>query len=189
MKRLFLTVLSLSLAFGAIAQKKFDGTIVYAMEVLTEGIDPQQASMMPTEKTLLMKGDKVKELTEAAFGTIQTFIDSKTIESTTCMDIMGNRMAFKLDKANIEEMKKKSTVFEYNFTSETKEILGYKCKKAVASNEDEEVEFTIWYCEDLPKLMTQDGETYDKINGMLMEYTTILFGGVEMKCTAKSIKA
>ena len=186
--------LILALAIGcvslsAVAQKKFEGSIVYAMEVNSTDIDPQQAAMMPTEKTTTVKGDLVKESMEAAFGSVNTIINTKEMESNTFMDIMGNKMAFKLDKAMIEKMREKKPKMEIKLAPETKTIAGYNCKKAIAKNTEDNTTVDIWYTEELPKVGNMEGEMYKEINGMLMEFVAAGMGATEMKMTAKKVTA
>lgn len=184
--------LILALAIGCIslsatAQKKFEGTIIYSMEVNGTDIEPQQAAMMPTEKTTTVKGDMVKESMEAAFGSINTIINTKEMESNTFMDIMGNKMAFKMDKAMLDKMREKKPKMEVTFGPETKTIAGYTCKRAIAKNTEDNTQTSIWYTEELPRVSNMEGELYKDINGLLMEFVASGMGGTEMKFSAKKV--
>lgn len=190
MKRIALIALAfVALSAVATAQKKFEGTILYALEINTADMDPTRAAMMPTEKTTTIKGDWVKEQLEAAFGTINSVIDTKNEESTTFMDVMGNKMAFKLNKAQLDKMREKKPKMEITLAPETKTIAGYTCKKAIAKNTEDNTTVDIWYTEELAPIMNAEGNMFKEIKGLLMEFHSEMMGGVDMKVTAKKLTA
>jgi GLPGLI family protein len=75
------------------------------------------------------------------------------------------------------------------FTKHKKEIIGFECKKAIASFPGSGIEsFDIWYTEEL-QLEKPNGKTpYQKIPGVLLEFNTIM-GNANMHMVANRFDA
>jgi GLPGLI family protein len=107
------------------AQKTFEGSIVYTIDVNGDGLPEQAKQMMAgSEMTVSMKGEKSR--TDLKMGPQQTITiaDAKTKITYTLLDMMGQK--YKIN-SKADEKKPDVTVKEL---PETKDIAGYKCNKA-----------------------------------------------------------
>jgi GLPGLI family protein len=106
------------------------------------------------------------------------------------MDIpmMGEKVAYKQTKEEIEEAEAmmEENKPEYNETGETKEILGYTCKKVdVEMGEDI---FPIYYTNEINiEGNSNDSGQFPGIDGVILEYT-VAQQGMVMKFTATEVK-
>lgn len=189
-KTLFLLAALALSASSVIAQKgkDFEGKIVYELSFPGLEIDANSAAMLPKESTVYIKGGKSR--TEMSMGmgmTNTTITDSKTKTATVLYDMMGNKMAIKMTEAEMKENKPKAepTVTELN---ETKEIAGYKCKKAeIKLNDAENTVMYVYYTPEIGnKDMNWGQNTLKGINGFPMEFETKQ-QGMTMKFVVKTV--
>lgn len=188
MKALFLSAaLVLASFFTVSAQKQFKGTLTYTMEA-TGDVDPQQAAMMPSEIKVQANDSLVKSTMEAAFGSIVNMTNTKSVQNTTYMDIMGNKMMLSMDKSQIEEMEKKAPKMTYTATKEEKEIAGLKCKKYIATNTEDNTTSDIWVNEEYSNVSTSMSRVFTGVSGLVMEFSSNKMGGLPMKITISKVK-
>ena len=189
MKKLITTVAILCCAF-TYAQK--EGSVTYVMTM--EGLPPEQAAMMGEMETKISFKDK-KTVTEMAsmMMSYKTLTDENG--SLTIMDQMGNKFFTRMSKADIDKMseadKDKEPKIEY--TSETKSIAGYECKKAIVTGagKEGEVKMDVWYSEKVPYVSQggggrKGGEMFKGLKGMPMEFS-IKQGPMNVKMIAKEV--
>lgn len=188
MKNLIAVCVALAIALPTFAQKKFEGTVVYGLEY--QDLPAEMAmmeAMLPDEMTTQIKGDKTRIEQSLGMGMSQvTIMDTKKESGVLLMDMMGKKMAVEMSKEEAEKMNKKSGDAEkpeFKYLDETKEIAGYKCKKAVATIKGAG-DMEVYYTEDLPAGMSKH---YEGLKGFPLEYT-IDAGQFKMKITAKSVK-
>ena len=144
MKKLFLSMIAVAGMLAAQAQVK-EGSITYAVNF--EGLPPEQAVMMKgTELKVYFKDKKSRsEFTNAFINTI-TITDENT--QTTLMDQMGQKIFYKMNKADMEKESKKNPEPKITYTEEKKTIAGYECKKAIVETKNEKGEVQkvdVWY--------------------------------------------
>lgn len=180
--------MAVAIALPTFAQKKFEGTVVYGLEY--QDLPPEMAAMsamLPDEMTTMIKGEKSRVEQSLGMGMSQvTITDSKKENGTLLMDMMGKKMAVEMSKKELEDLNKKGGKDkkpEFKYLDETKEIAGYKCKKAIAVIEGAG-EMVVYYTEELPAGVSKH---YEGLNGFPLEYT-IDAGQFKMKVTAKSVK-
>lgn len=148
MKNLTLFIAFIIVGFSSIAQD-FEGTITYGMTY--ENLSPQvkpQAGMLPKSAKLEIKGEFSKTTTPSAMGGEIVIIQNITTENTLqLMNMMGMKIATPI---SAEEKKKLQgeAKNEIEYTDETKEILGYSCKKAIVTDKDG-IETEVYYTEEL----------------------------------------
>jgi len=162
MKNITLAIAFLLSSFSIIAQD-FEGTITY--EMVYENLSPQikpMAGMLPKSSTVEVRGELSKTTTPNAMGgEINVIINSTTPETLTLMNLMGQKYATKMNSEDIKDEEKPEIVY----TDETKEILGYDCKKAVATDkEGNEVE--VYYTEEIDVKVSN---SVDGIKGFPMQ--------------------
>ncbi len=126
------------------AQKSFEGTIVFVIDVNGDGLPDQVKQMMAgSEMTVCMKGEKSR--TDLKMGPQQTITigDAKTMTSFTLLDMMGQK--YKIN-AKPDDKKPDITVKEL---TETKEIAGYKCNKAEITAVGSPEPMTVYYTSEI----------------------------------------
>jgi hypothetical protein len=172
------------------AQKKSknaEGKIVY--EITLDGeVEGMMAAMLPSDIVMKFKGSKCRTEMATAMAENITLSDQKDPSSgLILLDVMGSKYAMKVDPAKVEEQKKSLPEFEVIASTETKEIAGYKCKKAIMKNKSNNEETYIYYSEELPYLENSLTSQYKNISGMPLEFNTKL-NGITMTIRAKSIE-
>ncbi|MFT6166178.1 MAG: GLPGLI family protein [Vicingaceae bacterium] len=162
MKNITFVIAFLLSSISIIAQD-FEGTITYQM--VYENLSPQikpMAGMLPKSSTVDVKGELSKTTTPNAMGgEINVIINSTTGETLTLMNLMGQKYATKMTTDDIKDEDKP----EIEYTEETKDILGYTCSKAIATDkEGNEVE--VYYTEEIDVKVSS---SVDGIKGFPMQ--------------------
>lgn len=176
-----------------LAQKKgkaFTGTIEY--ELKYEGMDPAQEAQMPKAITTIIKENKSKTVLDAGMYAMNTITDGDNETLLIYLDIMGQKMAYRQTKAEIDKAQEGAIKPTVKLTDETKQIAGYTAKKAEVTIIDEETleenVTIIWYTDEIeisPK--ANFANQHDGIDGFPLE--TISKGNdVTQIMTAISVK-
>ncbi len=187
MKNILLTCSLSVLCFATFfAQKTFEGTIKYKIEY--NEIPDEMAgyeSMLAKEMIIKIKGNKSRTEQSTAMGTSVNIADGNKKTVTTLMNMMGNKIAIVMTEEEVNKKNNTKTTSKITYTSETKKIAGYNCKKAIvpASNDDDKM--TIYYTDKInpPKI----GEIYKGLKGFPLQYE-MKDQGLEMTVTATEIK-
>ena len=169
---------------------EFSGVIVYNITYPDGDMDPQMVAMMP--KTMKMKVKGAKSRTEISMGmgnTIAIF-DGETKTGVTLMDIMGQKFAMKITSDEIEKELEDQPDIDINVTSETKEIAGYSCKKAIVKVKDgkDETEMVVYFTKELGTggINYNNNPVFKDIDGVMLEYA-IAEKEINMTFTAISV--
>lgn len=170
-----ISVLLLFIAFAIISKaQNFEGIITYkvTVDIKDSATLAQTQGQIPTEMKQFVKGTKVKveQITPAMSTSVIS--DIKTKESIIMMDMFGTKTAFKQTKEEFEKQQSQTSESEVEFTNETKEIAGYKCKKAIIKSEGQAIE--VFYSDEVK--MDEDVyffNTFSKIKGLLFEYSIV----------------
>lgn len=163
------------------AQAEFEGIVHYSVSYETENESLRSMlSMLPSQSTLLVKGDQIRFNQEIAGGGKQSFIvDNSSQSSILLMNFLGQEFQVRLEKDEVlqlEQIKEMKLVS----TEKTKEIHGYACKNVMAISETDTLE--IYYTSDisappvLPQFASIDGLPlyYEMKKGEIyMKYTCI----------------
>jgi GLPGLI family protein len=191
MKKFYLFFLSLA-AIAAFSftnsTSDFEGKIVYSISVDGGNLPPEAKAMFEgSEMTTYIKDMKSRTDMTMGFQNPTTIRDGKTKTSVLLMEIMGNKYKIKNDESTAKQPD--ATV---KYSDETKEIAGYKCKKA-------EITFTdktgtaqssiIYYTEEISNHMGFDkrNSPFKDIKGMPLEFEVQAQRGMTMKMSAKSV--
>jgi hypothetical protein len=173
---------------GAHAQTKLDeGSIVFELTLTDNDLDPQVASMMPKEMTMVFKGDKSKTEMKMSIGTFTIIYDAKAKTLSTLMDMMGQKMVMKLTEEDMEKQKGKEKKTTIKYLDDTKMICGFNCHKAEVTVEGEKDKQIVYYTKDIvAKNANAMKGGLKGIDGFPMEYVMDM-QGIGTKMTAKSI--
>jgi hypothetical protein len=170
---LFVAILVMSLSGCSVFQggsDSFEGHIKYNIEY--EGdIDEASRAQLPTSVKDYYKGSKLRKEQETAMFSMYQIINSANKEVIILMDMMGQKIAYKQDKEEMEEAMEEMGDPEVRETGETKEILGYTAKKVEVELEDN---IFSGYVTDEISLEADHNWAgqFNGVKGVLLEYTT-----------------
>lgn len=164
-----LMITATCIAFGAAAQQT-KGQVSYDVFVTSD--DPQSAAYVDQmkESTMELFFDEGKIRSELFLGDFMTTttINRKENDSTlTLVDGMMGKIATKVTENDLDDerklalSKRKIDLIE----GETKEVMGYNCKKAIITTEDEN-ETVVWYTEELLPTYRYGQYLYEEIPGV-----------------------
>jgi GLPGLI family protein len=172
------------------AQEKIkEGKITFEITINNaEEMNDQMLAMMPKEMIMYFKGEKSRGELEMMGGKVITLTDGKSGESTTFMDLMGKKQAIKTSKEESEKEKAGMGDYEVKHSDETKEIAGYKCKKATVVYKDSEksAPIEVWYTTEL-EASNSAKYAWKGIDGFMMEFL-VDQKGMSMKFTCTEVK-
>jgi GLPGLI family protein len=168
--------------------KEFKGVITYKITVEGSGVTDEMKNMMPKTMTMTIKGNKARSEMIMSMGKTISITDGDTKETITLMDMMGQKIAIKSNYEEIQAEMAKSPEVKVEITSETKDILGYVCKKAIVTNTKDDTEIYVYYTEELgSNALNFDNPQFKDINGAMLEFE-IPNEMFSMKFTAVSIE-
>ncbi len=175
MKNLFkqtflLSVLLVFLSSGIYA-KDFKGVVTYKVTLEGSQVNDQMKAMMPKTMTLTIKGNKAKVEMITGMGKTVSITDGDTKTTIALLDMMGQKIAIKTTAEEIQKEINQAGDVKVEVTSETKEICGYTCKKAIIRVEKEEQEIIAYYTEELGNSsLNFDNPQFKDINGVMLDY-------------------
>lgn len=188
MKKTFISGLFL-LAFitSTSAQKRItEGTISYDIVINTGEADPKIADMFDGAVSMVyLKANKSRSELVSSLGTQSTIVDGKTGNATVLKEYGETKYMITMTADNWKESNQKYEGVSFTYLEEYKEILGYKCQKAIGKLKDGS-EFTVYYTPDLvPE--NKDFQYANKgLPGLAMEYESSL-GKIKMVYTVSKI--
>lgn len=192
MKKINLFFLSTAIFFAFAftgASAVFEGKITYEVNVEGENMPPEAMAMFAgSESTIYIKGSKSRSDMTMGFQSTTTISDAKTGTSVSLLEMMGNKYKIKSEP----EKDEKTPDVTMKYLDETKEIAGYKCKKAemtYKSETGEQAVSAIWYTEEISNYLGNDKRSsrFKGIKGMPLEYEMSMERGMKMKMTAKTV--
>jgi GLPGLI family protein len=166
----------------------FEGKIEFEIKN-EEKSDPKMSMMMPKKSSMFVKNGNIRMEMDMAMGMKSASItDGKTGNTTTLMDLMGQKYAISSNKddAFMKKQQEKMKV-SVTQTDEKKTIAGYTCQKAIVSFTDtistSETSLTVWYTKDLNFGNKHVQGPFASIEGSMLEYS-ISQSGFGMQFTA-----
>jgi GLPGLI family protein len=149
MKNFTLAVVILLSGLSVSAQK-FEGTITY--EMVYENLSPQikpQVGMLPKSSVMHVKDNLTKTLTPNAMGGEIVIIQNTTTDETLqLINMMGSKIATQMTSGEKKELRGEVEKPEIKYTEKSKQILGYTCKNAIATDKNGN-EIEVYYTEEL----------------------------------------
>lgn len=151
--------------------KEFKGVVTYKISIEGSGVTDEMKAMMPKTMTMTIKGNKAKMEMIMSMGKTTTITDGDSKSSISLMDMMGQKIAIKMTSEEITKELTDAPETKVELTSETKDILGYLCKKAIITSVEDDIEMTVYYTEELgTKELNFDNPQFKDINGLMMEF-------------------
>lgn len=154
-KTIFSVIAAVSIGAAALAQKT-EGHVSYNVEFSSKQPEVQMQLGMLQGSKLEMYFTEGRSRTEMKVGMIMqttTIVDTKKKETLTLLSGMVGQKAI-AEPLNTSADAPKPTV---ELINETKEIAGYKCKKAIISDEEGN-SYDFWYTEEIKAI--GDGQKY-----------------------------
>jgi GLPGLI family protein len=151
-------------------------------------MNDQMLAMMPKEMVVYFKDDNSRGEMDMMGGKVITITDGKSGETISCMDLMGKKQAIKTTREDADKERAKMGEYEVKLSDETKELAGYKCKKATIVFKDVEKSepIEIWYTKDL-EIKNSEKYSWKGIDGYMMEFS-VNQKGMGMKFTCTDVK-
>jgi len=195
MKKLFnnalLIVIFVSLvitSYSGSAQKKFRG--ILTTQYSYSGMDAATIAMLPKVKTVMIYDNLLKEITDYGMAKMEQILngDAKTI--TILVDQPGDKKYVKFTPEESKSLSEKATDIKINYTTETKTIAGYTCKKAIITYKNEDgaaLADTVYYSEELGGEALNVGSKYEGLKGLPVEYK-VKEGELTISITISEVK-
>lgn len=189
MKKMFLVVVIMLTTILSGHAQMTEGKVFYDMEFTSDDSDMAMAIMM-------MQGSKLKiyfqnEATRSdvhmgAAMDMTTIVNenSKEVLMLMSMPMMGIKFAIPstTDELNKNNEEAEDNKLDIRLINEKKEILGYKCKKAIGTDKDGN-EAYFWYTEEIEVNKKGQGYLREEVPGYPLEYE-IMQNGMKVKITA-----
>lgn len=167
--------------------KDFTGVVVYNISYDMENMDPQMASFLPKTMKMTLKPPMSRSEVIMGMGTTTSIFNADTKSGLTLMDMMGQKLAVKISPEDVNKELTDGGEVEVVETGETKDILGYSCKKVLVKVKDLENDLVVFYTEELSGgFENSDNPIFKDIKGMMLEFT-MSENGMNMHFTAVNI--
>lgn len=167
--------------------KDFTGTIVYNISYDMENMDPQMSSFLPKTMKLTVKAPMSKSEVIMGMGSNVSIFNSDERSGVNLIDMMGQKFAVKVSSEDVDKEFAKAGEVEVIHSDETKDILGYSCKKAVVKTKESGNELTVFYTEELSSgLENSNTPLFKDIDGMMLEFS-MNQNGINMHFTAVNV--
>ncbi len=164
-----------------------EGEIVYTINYPFEDSTQLMFDMMPAEMNYYFDENHTKSEISAGMGLFKsayiTDLDKKSLKQTVKMLNKKHQSQFK--KKTFEEINPAYANLEIKETGNTKTIAGFECKEVMVSLQNKK-SYNIYYSTELGKPFPNLGTPYEKIPGVLMQYTIENFG-LTMEFIAESV--
>lgn len=189
MKKIFLSILIIAFTILTFNAQSKEGYIKYKIDMSSENTEIQMglAMMSGSEMEISFKGENSRMvLNMGSFMTIETITKNNEDILLMMSGMMVGSTAVRTTKLELESTNDTDDL-SVKFESETKEILGYSCKKAVVF-EGEGIGLIFWYTE---KMDMPDNEMLNAnglVPGVILEFESNE-GEMNMAFTAIEVKS
>ncbi len=190
MKNLLRTALLLLLIapFAALrAQQVYgEGTVTYNIVVNTGNNETKAADLLDgaTQK-LYFKGVNTRTELSSILGKTITLHDSKQGNAVVMNEYGEQKILIRMSKDDYEDRNGKYAGIQFEYLPETKKILGYNCKLAIAKLKDGST-FRVYYATDLVFQNKDYGPQFKNLPGFPLEYESEL-GKMKVTCIADKV--
>ena len=166
----FIIMIFLS-AFTVKAQKIIsEGTLVYNISIQTGSNEPKMADMLDgATTTIYIKGSQSRSDLVSGLGSEVTIYDSKKGSGVILKDYSGQKLMITLTKDDWDKKNSKYEGITFETTTETLEISGYNCKKAIAKLRDGS-SFVVYYTPELEVANKDYDSQFKNLPGLALQY-------------------
>jgi len=152
---------------------KTEGVIEYKVTYPKMDKTNFMLDFMPTEMKMYFKDDKYITSVSAGMGTFKTnFVcDQAQDEFFQLVKLMNKKYALKLKGEEIPATLQVLPSYNIEFVDDAKEILGYMCKKAIVTvNNEGHDAFTVYYTNEIKIQNPNWCNQFAPIDGVMLEY-------------------
>ncbi len=179
----FIAAVIFCCSFAFVNAQDFEGEIIYKIEYGQLPDQPGIENFLPKELKNSIKGGKTRM--DQSFGESGNsqfvVIDDENQRGFVASHMMGQKMIINISEEDMKASTESYQNAEVEYLDEYKDILGYKCQKAVLSQEG--VTTTLYVTEKLPNKASRQ---FMRLKGMPLEITTSQ-EALEIIMTATSI--
>jgi GLPGLI family protein len=167
---LILVIFSSSVMLCRGQKKLSDLTLVYEAKVTTGNAEPRMADAFDgATTTIFLKGNMSRSEMSSALFSSTTIHDAQTGIAVVLREVSGQKLLIRMTAANWKDKNARYQGISFTNTSETREIAGYKCTKAVAKMSDGS-SFTVFYTPDIIPENKEYDYHFRNLNGLPLEY-------------------
>jgi len=158
-------------AFTSKSQKIIsEGTLVYNISIQTGSTEPKMADMLDgATTTIYIKGSQSRSELVSGLGSEITIYDAKKGSGVILKDYSGQKLMITLTKDDWEKKNSKYEGITFETTSETLDIAGYNCKKAIAKLKDGSA-FVVYYTPELEVADKDYDSQFKNLPGLALQY-------------------
>lgn len=172
MKKILFSMAMVVLSTLSLTAQLTEGNVKYAIDMSSTNPEMQmQLSMMQGSTfELFFQGDMTRsEMNMGSIMKIVTITDAKSEGAVMLMSGMMGNTAVKMNSEDLKKNTEETPEMEVTLTDEAKDIQGFKCKKAIVTNE-EGTESAIWYTEEIT--VNKLGQNYlnNQVPGFPLEF-------------------
>jgi GLPGLI family protein len=166
-----------------------EGVIDYDIEFLDNKENNPIILSLPREMSTMFKDNSTYTLIEGFLSTFKLvyITNSKTNKNYTLFQMMDKKFYHQVDANQLAFGYQNMKNLEIVPTNIKKDILGFKCKKAIAhfpGSGHEDIE--IYYTKEINVKNPNRNNPFHQIDGVLMEFTVNMLG-INMKIRAKNV--
>lgn len=175
-------VLFISAIANAQKTKPFKGIVTYSISYSGD-IDAMTLAQMPKVMTLKIIGKMSRMQRSSGPGGFEIITNGEKKEVIYLIDMMEDKIYFKLLTAEIDEIVNKSGIYEIKYLEETKLIAGYTCHKAeyyTKSEDGDEQTTVVYYSEELGGEELNYGGQFHGLKGLPLAWETTQDGITEV---------
>ncbi|HJV19624.1 MAG TPA: hypothetical protein VJ552_07060 [Sediminibacterium sp.] len=190
MQKLLFFVLLMTGGWHAFAQTRVvaECTVTYSIQAAASGqTEPEAAELLKSSsKTVYIKGNNSRvDLISPSF--LQTLIYDKSTGNAVILREMGiNKFMTRLSRKDWVSQNSKFSGMTISYLNETRNILGYDCKKAVLKLQNGS-QFTVFYSTTIAPSVREFEYQFKDIPGFVLEYEATEGGGQTITYTATKI--
>lgn len=151
------------------AGKISEGKISYTIDLAGSEMGMLEKQLLQMAKLSISFKDAMMK-TEFDLGMMATTIvvDGNQKSGLMLVSAMGNKTAAKMSAGDLQKQEQAKGTYTVEYSDETKEIAGYKCKKATLKMENG-ANLTLYYSEDIQPAKMNTDFTYSEIKGFPLE--------------------
>ncbi|MFY9308784.1 MAG: DUF4412 domain-containing protein [Bacteroidia bacterium] len=188
MKKLWFAIVLTVLSIVQLSAQKgsdFEGVVKYTVSFEDSQLPPEATAMFKNAQLVVsITPEKQRTDVDMVLQSTSSIIDLKKKQIYTLMDVAGKKYIIKNTEAEAKRESEKAPQPEIKYLDETKEIAGYKCKKAEVTIDGSEMKMVVYYTNEIQNNDLQP--VYKGLKGFPLEYSTNM-GGMQIKFIAKSI--
>ncbi|UYQ93735.1 DUF4412 domain-containing protein [Chitinophaga horti] len=181
-----LMALLLGMPSMLLAQRSFsDARINYKIDLPPEQLQ-MDAMLANSTLTQYIRGDASRIDMNLVIVNYTYLINSKLKTVTTLLDRHGDKYIIRGDKGSYEKETRNYELIKFTDQKETKEILGYKCKRSIGKMPDG-TSFEVFYAPDLVPENRLYNRRFMNLPGIPLEFDIITGPSSKMKVTATKV--